>query len=73
MNKNRLSSFTIPDAPCMDYIFTYMNGEKLPHSRGNVGKYSLYGASGNVDTSLIEPEIFVLKPRISNLTGICLA
>ena len=27
-------------------LFTYMNGEKWPHSRGNVGKYSLHGASG---------------------------
>ena len=27
-------------------LFTYMNGEKWPHSHGNVGKYSLHGASG---------------------------
>ena len=27
-------------------IFTYMNGEKWPHSRGNVGKSFLHGASG---------------------------
>ena len=33
-----------PDAPCMDYLPTL--GEKWPHSRGNVGKYSLHGASG---------------------------
>ena len=29
----------------MDYLPTL--GEKWPHSRGNVGKYSLDGASGN--------------------------
>ena len=34
----------IPDAPCMDYLPTL--GEKWPHSSGNVGKYSLHGASG---------------------------
>ena len=28
----------------MDYLPTL--GEKWPHSRGNVGKYSLHGASG---------------------------
>ena len=33
-----------PDAPCMDYLPTL--GEKWPHSRGNVGKYSLHGAYG---------------------------
>ena len=33
-----------PNAPCMDYLPTL--GEKWPHSRGNVGKYSLHGASG---------------------------
>ncbi len=33
-----------PDAPCMDYLPTL--GEKWLHSRGNVGKYSLHGASG---------------------------
>ena len=27
-------------------IFTYVNGEKWLLSRGNVGKYSLHGASG---------------------------
>ena len=31
-----------PDAPCMDYLLFL--GEKWPHSRGNVGKYSLHGA-----------------------------
>ena len=34
----------IPDAPCMDYLPTL--GEKWQHSRGNIGKYSLHGASG---------------------------
>ena len=34
----------IPDAPCMDYLRTL--GEKWPHSKGNVGKYSLHGAFG---------------------------
>ena len=34
-----------PNAPCMDYLPTF--GEKWPHSRGNVGKYSLHGASGS--------------------------
>ena len=34
----------IPDTPCMDYLPTL--GKKWPHSRGNVGKYSLHGASG---------------------------
>ena len=29
----------------MNYLPTL--GEKWPHSRGNVGKYSLHGASGN--------------------------
>ena len=33
-----------PDAPCMDYLPTL--GEKWPHLKGNVGKYSLHGASG---------------------------
>ena len=28
----------------MDYLPTL--GEKWPHSRGNVGKYSIHGASG---------------------------
>ena len=36
----------IPDAPCMDYLPTL--GAKWPHSRGNVGKYSLHGASGYI-------------------------
>ena len=36
--------FGIPDASCMDYLFTL--GEKWPHSRGNVGKYSLHGDPG---------------------------
>ena len=31
-----------PDAPCREYLPTL--GEKWPHSRGNVGKYSLHGA-----------------------------
>ena len=35
---------TYPDAPCMDYLPTL--GEKWPQSKGNVGKYSLHGASG---------------------------
>ena len=33
-----------PNAPRMDYLPTL--GEKWLHSRGNVGKYSLHGASG---------------------------
>ena len=33
-----------PDASCMDYLRTL--GEKWPHSKGNVGKYSLHGAFG---------------------------
>ncbi len=28
-------------------LFTFMNGEKWPHSRGNVGKYYLHGSYGN--------------------------
>ena len=28
-------------------LFTYMQGEKLPLSKGNVGKFSLHGASGS--------------------------
>ena len=36
--------FMYPDAPCMDYLPTL--GEQWPHSRGNVGKYSLHGAFG---------------------------
>ena len=27
-------------------LFTYMKAEEWPHPRGNVGKYSLQGASG---------------------------
>ena len=34
----------IPDAPCREYLPTL--GEKWPHSRGNVGKYSIHGAFG---------------------------
>ena len=33
-----------PDAPCREYLPTL--GEKWPHSRGNVGKYSIHGAFG---------------------------
>ena len=33
-----------PDAPCREYLPTL--GEKWPHSRGNVGKYSLDGSYG---------------------------
>ena len=36
-----------PDAPCMDYLPTL--GEKWPHPKINVGKYSLHGASGVYD------------------------
>ena len=32
------------DAPCMDYLPTV--GEKWLHSKGNVAKYTLHGASG---------------------------
>ncbi len=39
-----------PDAPCMDYLPTL--GEHLLHSRGNVGKYYLHGASGIFSTSI---------------------
>ena len=35
----------------MDYVPTL--GEKWPHSRGNVGKYSLHGASGNGNQLLL--------------------
>ena len=38
-----------PDAPCIKYLPTL--GEKWPHSKGNVGKYSLHGASGKVLTN----------------------
>ena len=41
-----MHGFSIPNAPCMDYLPTL--GEKWPHSRGNVGKYSIRGASGNM-------------------------
>ena len=30
-------------------LFTYMNGEKWLHSRGNVGKSSIHGASGSIE------------------------
>ncbi len=40
----KTKSIPSPNAPCMDYIPTL--GEKWLHSRGNVGKYSLHGASG---------------------------
>ena len=33
-----------PNAPCREYLPTL--GSKWPHSRGNVGKYSMHGASG---------------------------
>ncbi len=33
-----------PDAPCREYLPTL--SEKWPHSRGNVGNYSLHGAYG---------------------------
>ena len=33
-----------PDAPCREYLPTL--GSKWPHSRRNVGKYSLHGAFG---------------------------
>ena len=33
-----------PDAPCREYLPTL--GEKWPHSRANVGKYSIHGAFG---------------------------
>ena len=39
-------SHIIPDAPCREYLPTL--GEKWPHSRGNVGKYSIHGAFGNL-------------------------
>ena len=39
---NHKNMFT--DAPCMDYLPTL--AEEWPHPRGNVGKYSLHGASG---------------------------
>ena len=39
-----LLSLQYPDAPCMVYLPTL--GSKWPHSRGNVGKYSLHGAFG---------------------------
>ncbi len=47
---------TIPDAPCMDYLPTL--GEKWPHSKGNVGKYSLHGASGNLKFSKKQSDVF---------------
>ena len=36
--KHKWHTVDIPDAPCMVYVPT--SGEKCPHSRGNVGKYS---------------------------------
>ena len=35
----------VPDAPCMDFCLPTL-GEKWPHSKRHVGKYSLHGASG---------------------------
>ena len=45
----------IPDAPCMDYLPTL--GEKWLHSRGNVGKYSLHGAVGNVEVLFLPSSV----------------
>ncbi len=43
----KITGLTIPDAPCREYLPTL--GEKWPHSRGNVGKYSRHGAFGNIN------------------------
>ena len=47
----------IPDAPCMDYLRTL--GEKWPHSKGNVGKYSLHGAFGYTFTLEVQVDYFL--------------
>ncbi len=41
----KLGEYSIPRC-CMYGLFSYMKGGKWPHSKGNVGKYSLHGASG---------------------------
>ena len=33
-----------PDDPCREYLPTL--GSKWPHSRGNVGKYTIHGSYG---------------------------
>ena len=40
-------------------LFAFMNCEKWLHSRGNVGKYCLHGASGQVVVSNIKYVSFV--------------
>ena len=56
--------FSIPVMPrCSMYgSFTYMKGEKWPHSRGHVAKYYLHGAPGNGHNGFF-PSTFVPQNR----------
>ena len=47
----------IPDAPCREYLPTL--GEKWPHSRGNVGKYSIHGAFGYIYIYIIYIYLYI--------------
>ena len=65
---------SFPDAPNVWIIYLYTLGEKWPHSRGNVSKYSLHGAYGfgfpaKNFSQVIQKCLFFLNPRSLEVTN----
>ena len=48
-------------------LFTYIIGEEWPHSRGNLGRYSLHGASGKVSMHGIPDMLFMFMVNELNI------
>ena len=54
--------FTIPYAPCMEYLPTF-----TPKNQPNVGKYAIHGASGH--NFLFSAMIFQVTPMVAMVHG----